>query len=47
LFVVVYIGCSLIERKKEKKKEKKKRHEHSDGEDRPAIMSVIGTTGQI
>jgi hypothetical protein len=41
-FVVVHIGFLLIERKKEEKK----RHKHS-GEDRPAIMSVIGTTGWI
>jgi hypothetical protein len=42
-FIVVHVGYSLIERKKEKKK----RHEHSGGEDRPEIMSVIGTMGQI
>jgi hypothetical protein len=46
LFVVVHIGYSLIERKKEKKK-RKKRHEHNGGEDRPAIMLVIGTMGWI
>jgi hypothetical protein len=42
-FVVIHGGHSLIERKKGKKK----RHEHSGGEDRPTIMSVIGTTGRI
>jgi hypothetical protein len=42
-FIVVHVGYSLIERKKEKKK----RHKHSGGEDRLAIMSVIGTMGQI
>jgi hypothetical protein len=42
-FVVVHVGYSLIERKKEKKK----RHEHGGGEDRPAIVSVIGTAGRI
>jgi hypothetical protein len=42
-FVVIHIGYSLIERKKGKKK----RHKHADDEDRPTIMSVIGTTGWI
>jgi hypothetical protein len=42
-FVVIHIGYLLIERKKEKKK----RHEHSGGEDRLAIVSVIGTMGWI
>jgi hypothetical protein len=42
-FVVIHIGYSLIERKKGKKK----RHKHGGGEDRPTIVSVIGTTGRI
>jgi hypothetical protein len=42
-FVVIHGGYSSIERKKGKKK----RHEHGDDEDRPTIVSVIGTMGQI
>jgi GNL3L/Grn1 putative GTPase len=39
----IHGGYSWIERKKGKKK----RHEHGGGEDRPTIVSVIGTTGRI
>jgi hypothetical protein len=42
-FIVIHIGYLLIERKKGKKK----KHKHGGGEDRPTIMSVIGTMGQI